>query len=126
MPRITTAACRALAPSASTSPEARPGCSPGKRFLFHDFRHDYGTKLPRSSKNLKLVQKAMNHNSIRSTLRYAHVLDREVAEALETFQESQRKFQPPGLRLGTLILVGAQPPEVTIRHLRARSAAMTS
>lgn len=50
---------------------------------FHDLRHDFGTKLLRQTGNLKLVQKAMNHGSIKTTLRYAHVLDDEVAAALE-------------------------------------------
>jgi integrase len=52
-------------------------------FRFHDYRHDFGTKLLRTTGNLKLVQKAMNHRSIRSTLRYAHVLGSEVADAME-------------------------------------------
>ena len=60
-------------------------------FRFHDFRHDFGTKLLRATGNLKLVQKAMNHRDIRTTLRYAHVLDAEVAEALERVQKSRTK-----------------------------------
>ncbi len=39
-------------------------------FRFHDYRHDFGTKLLRDNGNLKLVQKAMNHRDIKSTLRY--------------------------------------------------------
>ena len=53
-------------------------------FRFHDFRHDVGTKLLRETGNLKLVQRALNHRSIKSTLRYAHVLDEEVADAMES------------------------------------------
>ena len=60
-------------------------------FRFHDFRHDFGTKLLRATGNLKLTQKAMNHRDIRTTLRYAHVLDAEVAEALEAVQKSRTK-----------------------------------
>ncbi|MGE0523503.1 MAG: tyrosine-type recombinase/integrase [Variibacter sp.] len=52
-------------------------------FRFHDFRHDLGTKLLRHTGNLKLVQKALNHSDIKTTTRYAHVLDDEVAAALE-------------------------------------------
>jgi integrase len=52
-------------------------------FRFHDFRHDFGSKLLRDSGNLKLVQKALNHGDIKSTLRYAHVLDEDVAAAVE-------------------------------------------
>lgn len=62
-------------------------------FRFHDFRHDFGTKLLRDSGNLKLVQKAMNHRDIKSTLRYAHVLDADVAAAVERVAKSQKKSQ---------------------------------
>ena len=52
-------------------------------FRFHDFRHDFGTKLLRETGNLKLVQRALNHADLKSTTRYVHVLDTEVAEAME-------------------------------------------
>jgi integrase len=58
---------------------------------FHDLRHDFGTKLLRETGNLKLVQKAMNHRSIKTTLRYAHVLDSEVAEAMEAVAKSRTR-----------------------------------
>jgi integrase len=60
-------------------------------FRFHDYRHDFGTKLLRDSGNLKLVQKAMNHRDIKSTLRYAHVLDEDVASAVEAVAKSRKK-----------------------------------
>lgn len=59
-------------------------------FRFHDFRHDFGTKLLRDNGNLKLVQKAMNHRDIKSTLRYAHVLDEDVASAVEAVAKSRK------------------------------------
>ena len=62
-------------------------------FRFHDFRHDFGTKLLRDSGNLKLVQKAMNHRDIKSTLRYAHVMDEDVAAAVERLAESRKNPQ---------------------------------
>jgi integrase len=52
-------------------------------FRFHDYRHDFATKLLRETGNLRLVQKALGHASIKTTTRYAHVLDSEVAEAME-------------------------------------------
>lgn len=58
-------------------------------FRFHDFRHDIGTKLLRETGNLKLVQKALNHADIKTTVRYAHVLDEEVAAALERVNKSR-------------------------------------
>jgi integrase len=60
-------------------------------FRFHDFRHDLGTKLLRETGNLKLVQRALNHSDIKTTTRYAHVLDHEVAAALERRAESRKK-----------------------------------
>jgi integrase len=60
-------------------------------FRFHDYRHDLGTKLLRETGNLKLVQRALNHHDIKSTLRYAHVLDSEVADALERVAKSRSK-----------------------------------
>ena len=52
-------------------------------FRFHDFRHNFGTKVLRETGNLKVAQKALNHADIRSTLRYCHVLDSDVADAVE-------------------------------------------
>ena len=62
-----------------------------KDFRFHDYRHDFGTKVLRQTGNLKLTQKAMNHRDIKSTLRYAHVLDEDVASAVERVAESRNK-----------------------------------
>lgn len=60
-------------------------------FRFHDYRHDLGTKLLRETGNLKLVQRALNHADLKTTTRYAHVLDDEVAAALERVTESPKK-----------------------------------
>ena len=62
-----------------------------KDFRFHDYRHDFGTKLLRDCGNLELVQKAMNHTDIKSTLRYAHVNDKEIAAAVERVAKSREK-----------------------------------
>ncbi|MGH6672187.1 MAG: tyrosine-type recombinase/integrase [Xanthobacteraceae bacterium] len=61
-------------------------------FRLHDYRHNFGTKLLRSTGNIKLVQRAMNHADIGTTTRYAHVLDAEVAEAMESMQKVPRKI----------------------------------
>ncbi len=52
-------------------------------FRFHDLRHDVATKLLRKTGNNKKVQKALNHSDIKTTTRYAHVLDSELADDLE-------------------------------------------
>jgi integrase len=60
-------------------------------FRFHDLRHDFATKLLRETGNLRLVQKALHHASIKTTTRYAHVLDSEVAEAMERVAQQRKK-----------------------------------
>jgi integrase len=61
-----------------------------KGFRFHDVRHDFATKLLRQTKNLKLVSRALNHADIKTTSRYAHVLDSEVSEALQRLSQSKK------------------------------------
>ena len=68
-----------------------------KEFRFHDFRHDFATKLLRQTGNLKLVSKALNHADIKTTARYAHVLDEDIAVAVEQVQNPGKN---PGQRLG--------------------------
>ncbi|HMF28932.1 MAG TPA: site-specific integrase, partial [Candidatus Cybelea sp.] len=60
-------------------------------FRIHDYRHDFATKLLRATGNLRLVQKALGHASIKTTERYAHVLDEEVAEGMERAAESRNR-----------------------------------
>lgn len=62
-------------------------------FRFHDYRHDFGTKLLRKTGNLKLVQRALNHRNIKTTLKYAHVLDDEVANAVEAVAQDRAEAQ---------------------------------
>lgn len=59
-------------------------------FRFHDFRHDLATKLLRETGNLKLVQRALNHQDVKTTVRYAHVLDEDVAAALTRIRVGAR------------------------------------
>jgi len=69
-------------------------------FRFHDFRHDLATKLLRDTGNLKLVQKVLNHADIKTTVRYAHVLDEDIAAALDRVQKSRKKSRSAKLKVG--------------------------
>jgi integrase len=69
-------------------------------FRLHDFRHDFGTKVLRLTGNLKLTQRAMNHADIKTTARYAHVLDEDVAAALEAYHESPNRSPTRKLKAG--------------------------
>lgn len=69
-------------------------------FRFHDYRHDFATKLLRETRNLKLVQKALNHRNIKTTIKYAHVLDDDLAAGLDAMQKSRRKPRKPVQKVG--------------------------
>ncbi len=60
-------------------------------FRLHDFRHTFATRLLRKTGNIKLVQKALNHSDIRTTTKYAHVLDDDVYEAMESAAQDRRQ-----------------------------------
>lgn len=53
---------------------------------FHDLRHTYATRLLRETGNLKLVQLAIGHSNLKTTSKYAHVLDDEVRAGLEAME----------------------------------------
>lgn len=54
-----------------------------ERLRFHDLRHTTGTRIVRATGNLAAAKEALAHKSIRTTLRYAHVLDDDVRKALD-------------------------------------------
>ena len=60
-------------------------------FRFHDIRHDVGTKLLRQTGNIKLVARVLNHADVKTTARYAHVLDSDLDDALTVFAERRAK-----------------------------------
>jgi integrase len=62
-----------------------------KDFRFHDFRHDVATKVLRATGNLKIAQRVLNHADIKTTMKYAHVLEEEVTAAQDLVQKSRRK-----------------------------------
>lgn len=59
-------------------------------------RHDFATKLLRQTGNLKLVSRALNHADIKTTMRYAHVVEDDIRAALE--QRTDEKFPTRGRR----------------------------
>lgn len=60
-------------------------------FRLHDYRHDRATKVLRETGNLKVVQKLLNHRSIKTTVKYAHVLDDDLRAAQDRVDESRKK-----------------------------------
>lgn len=54
---------------------------------FHALRHTAATWILKKTNNLKLTQQILGHSNIKTTLKYAHVLDSEKRKALESVFE---------------------------------------
>jgi len=50
-------------------------------FRFHDLRHTAATRILRATQNLATTAKVLSHRNLKTTLRYAHVLDDDIRRA---------------------------------------------
>lgn len=50
-------------------------------FRFHDLRHTAATRILRATQNLATTAKVLSHRNLKTTLRYAHVLDDDIRQA---------------------------------------------
>lgn len=53
----------------------------------HTLRHTFATDLYRETKNIRIVQKALGHSDLSTTMVYTHIVDDEMEEALKSFRE---------------------------------------
>lgn len=51
-------------------------------FHFHDLRHTHATWLGRAGASVQVIQKALGHTQITTTMRYAHVVNQDVKRAV--------------------------------------------
>ncbi len=54
----------------------------------HTLRHTFATDLYRETKNIRLVQKALGHSDLSTTMIYTHIVDDELEDALKTFRRA--------------------------------------
>ncbi|WP_374414239.1 tyrosine-type recombinase/integrase [Novosphingobium colocasiae] len=66
-------------------------------FRIHDLRHTRGTRIVRATGSLAAAKEALKHKRIETTLRYAHVLDDDVRNALEASESRHSPDQPAKL-----------------------------
>ena len=52
----------------------------------HTLRHTFATDLYRQTKNIRLVQKALGHSNLSTTMIYTHIVDDELESALKGFR----------------------------------------
>jgi integrase/recombinase XerD len=60
-----------------------------KRCHPHTLRHTFASDLLRKTKNLVLVQAALGHSSINTTVIYTHISNPELEEALKNLRNGE-------------------------------------
>lgn len=63
---------------------------------FHDLRHTAATRMLRATGNLAAVSKALQHTNIKTTQRYAHVLEEDVRNAMRAVKSRNSPEVPNG------------------------------
>ena len=59
-------------------------CSP------HTLRNCFATSFLRQTKNIRMVQKALGHNQLNTTMIYTHIVDNELKNELKNFRKKER------------------------------------
>lgn len=54
-----------------------------ENFRWHDLRHTFASRLAMKGNNLRTIQEALSHKSPQMTMRYAHLSDTHMKDALE-------------------------------------------
>lgn len=57
----------------------------------HTLRHFFATDLYRQTKDIRLVQKALGHADISTTMIYTHIVDDDLKIALRSFRENEKE-----------------------------------
>jgi integrase/recombinase XerD len=52
----------------------------------HMLRHTFATELYRQTKDIRLVQKALGHSDLSTTMIYTHIVDEDMEAALKRFR----------------------------------------
>jgi len=55
----------------------------------HTLRHTFATDLYRETKNIRLVQKALGHSDLSTTMIYTHIVDEELEGALKGLRKEK-------------------------------------
>ena len=59
----------------------------------HTLRHSFATDLYRHTKDIRLVQKALGHADISTTMIYTHIVDDDLEDALRNFRKGKTSIK---------------------------------
>ncbi len=86
---FTTLAGKPVSPRYVQAMVARLAAKAGikKRVHPHTLRHTFATDLYRETSKIRLVQKALGHSDLSTTMIYTHIFDEELEDALKSFRQ---------------------------------------
>lgn len=61
-----------------------------KRFRFHDLRHTFASRLAQRGVSIKVIQDLLGHQSLATTLRYAHLGPSDLREAVKVLTQNPK------------------------------------
>ena len=87
---FTTLAGKAVSPRYVQKMVARLAAKVGieKNVHPHTLRHTFATDLYRETSKIRLVQKALGHSDLSTTMIYTHIVDDELEDALKSFRQT--------------------------------------
>ena len=60
-------------------------------FTFHDLRHTFASRLVMKGVSLKAVQELLGHTDIKMTMRYAHLAEKTMVDAVKVLDGEELK-----------------------------------
>lgn len=61
-------------------------------FRWHDIRHSFATNFLRRTKDINALREILGHSDLKMTMRYAHILDEHLKEAMGVFGRGERSI----------------------------------
>lgn len=71
-----------------------------ENFRFHDLRHTFASKLVMAGVDIRAVQELMGHKSITMTMKYSHLSDAHLREAVKRLEVGTDLAQEPLRKTG--------------------------
>lgn len=71
-------------------------------FRWHDLRHTFATRLVASGAHLRVVQELLGHKTVQMTLRYSHVADSQLRQAVDAISSHGIQAEQP--KKGVVVL----------------------